>query len=184
MKKLPIDMCVFRRLQLTVVCVSEASTNYVNIVYVPPFRYNNHSNLTLFLWLNKLQVIHQSRYQINGKKICSMFRRLQLFRRLQWLTESWFLSLIFKQCGISQLFIDKWLRVPYAAFCYIDWMSSCIDICTNWLNSFVSEASKLLTENVLYPFKLHFFFYKQCNQANVVITWKFIHQVLYQDQMK
>ena len=90
MKKLPIDMCVFRRLQLTVVCVSEASTNYVNIVYVPPFRYNNHSNLTLFLWLNKLQVIHQSRYQINGKKICSMFRRLQLFRRLQVLTESWY----------------------------------------------------------------------------------------------
>ena len=134
MKKLPIDMCVFRRLQLTVVCVSEASTNYVNIVYVPPFRYNTHSNLTLFLWLNKLQVIHQSRYQINGKKICSMFRRLQLFRRLQWLTESWYCLLFSNSAEYLNYLLTSDLGFHMLHFdILIGWVPVLIFVQTGWI---------------------------------------------------
>ena len=133
MKKLPIDMCVFRRLQLTVVCVSEASINYVNIVYVPPFRYNTDLNLTLFLWLNKLQVIHRSRYQINGKKIFLMFRRLQLFRRLQWLTKL-VLSLFSNSADYLNYLLTSDLGFHMLHFdILIGWVPVLIFVQTGWI---------------------------------------------------
>ena len=64
----------------------------------------------------------------------------------------------------------------------IGWVPVLIFVQTGWIVCF--GGFKTANGKLSIPIQASLFFYKQCNQANVVITWKYIYQVLYQDQIK